>query len=61
MKKLRTVARQVRDFAQAIIRRKPDAESIALEKRAMERKLRADGHGRKTAMTMVAEHYRDRG
>jgi hypothetical protein len=58
---LKTLIRQAAGFTQNINRRRPDAESIALEKRKMERKLRAAGHGRKTAMTMVAEHFKNRG
>jgi len=58
LKKLISLAR---DFTQAINRRKPDAEGIAHDKRSMEKELRALGHGRKTAKTMVAEHFRNRG
>ncbi len=55
---LKKLIRQAVEFKQDINRRRPDAELIALEKRKMERKLRDAGHGRKTAMMMVAEHFK---
>ena len=44
-----------------MVARQPEAQRIAHEKRLLERELRAAGHGRKTAMAMVSEHFRNRG
>ncbi|OGI41827.1 MAG: hypothetical protein A2150_00490 [Candidatus Muproteobacteria bacterium RBG_16_64_11] len=58
---LKKLIRQARDFTQSINRRRPGAESIALEKRAYERKLRAAGYSRAAAVAEVAKRYRERG
>ena len=58
---LRQLIRRAVDFARPIEQRDPPELRLALEKRELERQLRAKGFGRKAATAAVAERFRNRG
>ena len=60
-KTLRQLIRIAIDIPQSTIGARPKVLTIAQEKRAYERELRAAGRSRAEARTMVSERYRNRG